>query len=102
MDKSYHNQRQRQLARLCAFYDIIPDKESAAKNYSDSIAKANMVTGQPIFNYYKKGYLFEIGNGISLNKDVKRQIESEKTSQLIQRAREEIEEALEESPKTAY
>lgn len=27
MDKSYHNKRQRQLARLCAQYDIIPDKE---------------------------------------------------------------------------
>lgn len=50
-----------------------------------------MVTGQPIFAFYKKGYLFEIGNGISLNKDVKRQKESERTNQLIQEARDNIE-----------
>jgi hypothetical protein len=69
------------------------------KNYSDSIAKANLVTGQPIFTYYKKGYLFEIANGISLNKDVKKQNESEKMNQLIQNARDEIEKTLKESSK---
>ena len=102
MDESYHNQRQRQLARLCALYDITPDREQAAKNYSNSIAKANLVTGQPIFTYYKKGYLFELGHGVTLNKDDKMQIESEKTNQLIQKARDVIEQALEESPKTSY
>ena len=50
-----------------------------------------MVTGQPIFTFYKKGYLFELSQGISLNKNVKRQIESERTNDLIQKARENIE-----------
>ena len=45
------------------------------------------MTGQPIFAFYKKGYLFELANGVSLNKDVKKQKDSERTSKLIEEAR---------------
>jgi hypothetical protein len=79
---------------LCAQYDIIPDKDLASKHYSDSIAKANLVTGQPIFTFYKKGYLFELANGVSLNKDVKKQKDSERNSELIEKARLDIEKMI--------
>ena len=45
MDKSYHNKNQRQLAKICAEYNIVPEKELATKNYSDSVSKVNMISG---------------------------------------------------------
>lgn len=53
-------------------HGIIPDREQAIKNYSDSIGKVNQINNRSIFCYYKTSQLFELPNGVSLNKDLKR------------------------------
>ena len=69
---SYHNRAQRDLALLCTKYDIVPDKELAMKNYSDSMAKANQIVDGSLFNYYKTGQMFDIAKGVTLNKELKK------------------------------
>jgi len=51
----HHNKTQRELALLCAQYDIVPDKQLAMKNYSESAAKANQITNGNAFQFYKTG-----------------------------------------------
>ncbi len=86
---------QRNLSHLCAKYRIYPDREKALEAYSDSMAKATLVpTGKTIFGEYKTAHLFDIKKGISLNKEVKRLRESERTKKMILEARAKVQSFL--------
>ena len=73
MDDTYHNKRQRDIALLCMKYNIIPDREVALKNYSDSAFRANQVPNGEAFQQYKSAQLFELTNGVFLNKQYRKQ-----------------------------
>lgn len=90
----HHNKTQRDLALLCARFDIVPKKDLALKNYSESAAKANMITSGNAFAFYKTGQMFDLPHGVTLNKEVKRQREQEKNQTLFLEAMQRIKSIL--------
>ncbi|CDW91020.1 UNKNOWN [Stylonychia lemnae] len=86
-----HNKSKKQVADLIVKFDMRLDRAKALRNYSLSTAMVSQFGDGSAYTFYKTGQMFSLQNGVSLNKEKKRQEELQELETFREKIQKQIE-----------
>eukprot|EP00347_Sterkiella_histriomuscorum_P021794 403332744 len=92
LSDAYHSKTKRKLADLIVKFDLKLERSKALENYSQSTAIVNQYGDESsVYSFYKTGQMFNMANGVSINKEKKKQKEQEEFDEVKERVQKQIE-----------